>query len=300
MNKMVKRLLLFTVSVPAIVLIVLKLDHCNQLAINILVVIFSALGAVELSELIAPKKLIIGKAEAAALGAAAPAAMTLTVSFGLGFNGLLVPAVIAGAVSWLLASRIFSSGEKLENAINRIAAGFAVLLYPGILMAWIVRMGNWENAKYLILTFFCLVFAGDSAAWAAGKLFGRRNRGVIPASPKKSAAGFIAGIAAPMLIGTGAALYWPLMFEPRFAAALAELPAPLLAQAAGPVAGAVLGLLTAVAAALGDLGESVIKRSSGLKESGNIIPGRGGVLDSVDSLSLAAPVFYLAFRLLFN
>ena len=285
MKKMVQRLLLFIIGLPVIVGIVLLLPYYNHLAVNVLTVIFSALGAAELSVLLESKKLSISKTEAAVLGAMSPAAMTLVISFG--FTGMVVPAIMAGAVSWLLISRILSRGDALENAVNRLAAGFTVLLYPGILMAWLVGMGNWENSRFIILTFLCLVFSGDSAAWATGKLFGMGNQGIIPTSPKKSVAGFIGGISAPILVGMGATLLWAGVFVPQHGALIA------------PLAGAILGLLTGIAAALGDLSESTIKRSSGLKESGSIIPGRGGVLDSIDSISFAAPVFYLAFRLLF-
>ena len=285
MKKMAKRLLLFSLGLPIIVAIIILLPHYNHLVINVLVVVFSALGAAEMTVLLAPKKLTISIPEAAILGASIPAAMTLVVSFG--FVDMLVPGIITTAVSWLLISRIISTGTVLENTINHLASGFTVLLYPGILMAWIIGMGNWENSSYIILTFFCMVFAGDSAAWAAGKMFGKNNRGLFPASPKKSIAGFIGGLIAPTLIGMGAVFQWPQAFMPdeRF---FSTLPA-----------GCILGLLTGIAAALGDLGESTIKRSSGIKESGSIIPGRGGVLDSIDSVSFAAPIFYLFFRFLF-
>jgi phosphatidate cytidylyltransferase len=63
--------------------------------------------------------------------------------------------------------------------------------------------------------------------------------------------------------------------------------------------GALVSLLTGIAATAGDLAESAIKRSSDMDDSGNIIPGRGGVLDSIDSVAFAAPVFYLLSSLLF-
>jgi len=178
----------------------------------------------------------------------------------------------------------------LDKFLNRLAAGLAVLLYPGMLMAWLVRMSRWEkDSTVIILTFLAAVFANDSMAWLAGKLFGKGNQGVVPVSPKKSLAGFIGGTLTAVIVGLGAALLFPEIFVPEYQ----SIPGSL------PITGALLGFLTGVAATFGDLGESAIKRSSGFKDSGNIIPGRGGVLDSIDSIALAAPVFYLAFSLLF-
>ena len=61
-----------------------------------------------------------------------------------------------------------------------------------------------------------------------------------------------------------------------------------------------LGFLTATAAIVGDIIESVFKRSTGTKDSGSIIPGRGGVLDSIDSILLAAPIYYILCEFLFG
>ena len=285
---MVQRLLIFFLGIPTLIAVVVLLPHHHHLAFNVLTMLFSAVGAMEFSVLLAQKKLHIPKAGAALLGAIPVLAMILSETFG--FHGLLVPAVIAASVSLLLVSRIFSSGEALDNSLNRLVAGFATLVYPGMLMTWIVRMSHWEiYANVIILTFLCSVFAGDSAAWATGMLFGKGNQGIIPVSPNKSIAGFIGGIIAPILVGTGAAVFWPEVFTPEHT----------IFKGMAPAAGSILGLLTGIAATLGDLGESAIKRSSGLKDSGKTIPGRGGALDSIDSIALAAPVYYLAFRLLF-
>jgi phosphatidate cytidylyltransferase len=288
MKKIVQRLLIFFISIPLIVGIVVLLPHYHHLALNLLVVIFSALGAAEFSVLLTQKNLSIRKLEAAFLGALPPSVMILIVNFGYG--ELLLSAVIAAVVSWLLVSQIFSRGDVLDKFLNRLAAGLAVLLYPSMLMAWLVRMSRWEeHANVIILTFLAAVFVNDAMAWLAGKLFGKGNQGVIPVSPKKSIAGFIGGTLISIIIGLGAALLFPEIFVPKYQ----SIPGSL------PLTGALLGLLTGIAATFGDLGESAIKRSSGLKDSGNIIPGRGGVLDSIDSLALAAPVFYLAFSLFF-
>ena len=279
MSKLVQRLLIFTVAIPLIVIIVLFLDHINHLVFNILTVIFSALGAAEFSVMLSQKNIKMCRIEAAILGALPPAAMTFTVSFNI--NEFLVPAVFTAAILWLLLSRIISKDEALDSFVNRLAAGFAVLLYPGLLMVWLTGMSGWDNSSVIILTFLCIVFASDSTAWAAGMLFGKNNRGVIPASPNKSIAGFIGGIFGAIVIGACAVMFWPEAFVMQGDSIKMNL-----------LMGTILGLFTGIAAVIGDLAESAIKRSAGMKDSGNIIIGRGGVLDSIDSVIFAAPVFY--------
>jgi len=286
MKNMVQRLLVFFIGFPSIIAIVLFLPHYHHIVFNLLVTVFSCLGAAEFSSMLSQKKMSIPKKEAALFGALPPLAMILVVSFGV--SGLLLPSVFAAVVIWLLLSRTFSHGEALENFIYRFAAGLAVLVYPGMLMAWLVMISQWEkNAGIIILTFLLMVFGGDGLAWALGMAFGKGNKGLVPASPNKSIAGFIGAIIAPIIVGAVVVLILPGVFVSKYA----SIPAV--------AAGCILGLLTGIAAILGDLGESAIKRSSGIKDSGSIIPGRGGVLDSIDSVAIAAPVFCLVFRLLF-
>jgi len=288
MKNLAQRLLVFFIGFPSIVAIVLFLPHYHHLVFNLLVTVFSGLGAAEFSGMLSHKKMSIPKKEAALFGALPPLAVILVVSFGV--SSLLIPAVFAAVAVWLLLSRTFSSGGALENFIFRLAAGLAVLVYPGMLLAWIVGISQWEtHTGIIILTFLFMVFSGDGLAWALGMMFGKGNQGLVPASPNKSVAGFIGAIIAPIIVGVGAALIWPDVFVPKCASILGNR----------VVAGFIVGLLTGAAAILGDLGESAIKRSSGIKDSGSIIPGRGGVLDSIDSLAIAAPVFYLVFSLLF-
>jgi phosphatidate cytidylyltransferase len=137
----------------------------------------------------------------------------------------------------------------------------------------------------LILTFLCAVMINDAAAWFFGMLFGKKNRGIVAASPNKSAAGFIAGYAAAIGVCVGASFLSPAAFT------AARFPALL--------SGVILGLATGFAGTVGDLAESALKRSCGVKDSGALMPGRGGILDSIDSITFAAPVFYLLYNALF-
>jgi phosphatidate cytidylyltransferase len=288
MKKIMQRLLVFFIGVPFLVGVVFLLPHFHHLAISLVVLIVSVLGAVEFSVLLAQKELCISKTEAAIFGALPSLIMIVIINFNL--DDMLLSILVAAVVLWMIVTRLIFHGDKLENFINRMVAGFAVLLYPGMLMSWIVRMGQWEKISgVIIILFLTVVFCTDGAAWATGMLFGKGNQGIIPASPNKSIAGFVGGIMAAFFLGGLAAIFLPDIFVPR-ASSIFGIPF---------VAGAILGLLTGVAATLGDLGESAIKRSSGLKDSGSIIPGRGGMLDSIDSLTFAAPVFYLMFCLLF-
>ncbi|MCL2204989.1 MAG: phosphatidate cytidylyltransferase [Treponema sp.] len=284
MKKIIQRLTVFFVGFPALLTVVMLLPQFNHLVLNLVIIAFSILGAVELRNILTHKNLTISVPEAALLGGISPIAWTVVVTLGISGMNVVPGAFILGA-SWLLISGIFTSGEKLDSYIGRVAAGFAVMIYPGLFMAWVIQMAMFPDAGFVILVFFLMSLLNDAIAWATGVLFGKNNRGFVAASPNKSIAGFAGGLAASVGAGIIAVVTLPALFTS------AVLPSPL--------AGALLGLGAGAAATLGDLGESAIKRSAGVKDSGSLIMGRGGALDSIDSVALAAPVYYMLYRLLF-
>ena len=283
-----KRLLVFFLGVPAVIGLVLFLPFYRHLPLNIVVVLFSAMGAVEFSSMLERKQLYISKIEAFILGSLAPASLALTISFN--FPEWVVPLMIMTGAGWVLLFRSFSGLEKINTIINSIAAGFSVLVYPGFFMFWLVKMTAMQNSGIIILIFLLTVFGSDSTAWLSGTLFGAKNRGIIPVSPNKSIAGYIGGVIGSIIVSCGAALIVPGVFS------FYGESTPVSAMMGMTV---LLGFCTGIASALGDLAESAIKRSCGVKDSGKLMLGRGGILDSIDSIAIAAPVFYLLFDLLF-
>jgi phosphatidate cytidylyltransferase len=283
MKQFFQRLVIFFAGLPFLIAIILFLPRFNHLIFNCLVAAVSILGAMEFQNCLKQKNIYISPPEAAVLGGLGPVAAVGAVCFNLSF--LIVPGALVCGALWVLVSRVFSSGEKLDACVNRGAAGFSLLVYPGCFMAWIIPLSLLPGPEQIISVLLLMCYLNDSAAWAAGIFLGKGNRGIIPASPNKSIAGFAGGLLASVIIGIAAVCWIPGAFNsPRMP---------------GLPAGVILGLMTGAAAALGDLGESALKRSAGLKDSGFIIPGRGGVLDSIDSLAVAAPVYYILYRLLF-
>ncbi len=120
-----------------------------------------------------------------------------------------------------------------------------------------------------LLTFFC-IWAADIGAYFMGKSFGKTPLSEI--SPKKTIEGAVFGISGSVGVAVVGAHYLHL---PQF-----------------PITGVALGLLIGVAALLGDLTESMLKRDAGVKDSGQLIPGHGGILDRTDSYIFTAPLVY--------
>lgn len=286
MKPIIKRLLVFFIGLPAVAALVLFLPFYNNLALNIVVILFSAVGAVELSSMLEKKQLHITKPESFILGALAPASLALTIVFNL--PQWIIPLTLTAGALWVLSSRAFSGLEKMENVVNTIAAGITVIIYPGFFMFWLVKMTTLKN-PVLILVFLLIVFANDSAAWLAGSLLGKNNRGIIPASPNKSIAGYIGGILGSVITAVAAAFIAPDIFPVHD-----ETPVYYLV-----IKAVLLGFCSAITGSLGDLTESAIKRSCDVKDSGRLMAGRGGVLDSIDSIAFAAPVFFLLYNLFF-
>ncbi|HYF62392.1 MAG TPA: phosphatidate cytidylyltransferase, partial [Herpetosiphonaceae bacterium] len=126
------------------------------------------------------------------------------------------------------------------------------------------------GAAWIFAT-FAVTWASDTGAYFAGRAFGR-NKMSPRLSPKKTWEGFAGGTLASIGAGVGIV-------------ALLGLPV-------SPLVGVALGLIGAIGGTLGDLAESMLKRQAGVKDSGNLIPGHGGLLDRVDSLLFTAPLIY--------
>jgi len=191
--------------------------------------------------------------------------------------------LLVGGIWWIIASTLaitYPSSAKLWVKAPSLKYLFGLLtLIPffwGILMLRAVNYveNPYHGAKLVLLVCF-LVWSADSGAYFSGKRFGKHK--MAPAvSPNKTIEGLIGGAALALLVTWGGA-------------ALMDIPFTSLGGLF------VIAIITVIASVLGDLVESMFKRASGIKDSGNILPGHGGILDRIDSLTAALPVFALLY-----
>lgn len=193
-----------------------------------------------------------------------------------------VTLLLLGTVSLVAAVMV----ARVEQAIFSVSATVFGALYTGGTLAFVILMrrlpetqgdlpGNHIEGLMLVLLPLLVTWAGDTAAYFVGKSFGRRR--LAPrTSPGKTVEGGIAGLAGAMM--TGLCLGFFLDDNTNF---------PIT-----PAAGAVIGLLLGAAGQLGDLAESRFKREAGVKDSGRLLLGHGGVLDRFDALFFAIPLAY--------
>jgi phosphatidate cytidylyltransferase len=176
--------------------------------------------------------------------------------------------LVGGVVPWL--ARGMEPRQWFQPAWLIFIQGIAYVSLPlGVLGRWRLQ-GTFAE----LLWFFVIVWAGDIAAYFVGLLFGRHK--LAPhVSPGKSWEGAAAGLGAGGIAG--------LLAAPTFGLAGSG--------------GLALGIVTSVAAQIGDLFESALKRRAGVKDSGVLLPGHGGVLDRFDAVLFAAPVAYFALKM---
>lgn len=174
------------------------------------------------------------------------------------------------ALAWVFNPGL-GSGPGLLPSLGKGLAGFLTLI-PAWLSLWVTH-GSFPKGPLLVLCLFAIVWAADSGAFFAGSRWGRRQlAGRV--SPGKTWEGVIGGLAAAGIVGllAGWLMGWSGLHLFQF----------------------VLICLVAVSfSVVGDLTESLLKRHRGLKDSGHLLPGHGGILDRIDSLTAAAPVFLL-------
>ncbi len=278
LKKIIERLIVFTIGLPLVLSSVYFFPQYHFLLLHIEIFIFTAIGIFELHRLMSRKMAVYPLPLALLIGLSIPFISYLNNLKIFSRTGFVFSLTIAIFLIFII--EIISSFSKpLTNSIQRISSACLIIFYPGFLFSFVSNMTRWEYPSEALSIFLLMVFGCDSAAWLFGMLFGKNSRGFIPASPKKSIAGFIGGIAASMAAGALACTVFPDAFAGNWNGCL------------------VLGFATAIAAICGDLVESILKRSADVKDSGSVILGRGGVLDSIDSIILSAPVFYVFYLL---
>jgi phosphatidate cytidylyltransferase len=270
---LLKRILLFLVGIPLLYAAVVFLPYYNHIGFNLLAILFSLIGAFELEYMFGIRGLPFFKGIAPLSGFLLPLA-AYADSLRL-FPIPVTELVLILLVSFTLGREVFARSEAdFPSILSRMGQSALSILYPGYLISFAVKLTSLAHAEATIFVFLVLIFSNDTLAYIAGMLFGKGSRGICPVSPKKSASGFIGGFIGSLAASAAAFLLVPEVFGGS----------AVCAGAAGIAAG--------FSAIVGDLIESAMKRSAGIKDSGSIMLGRGGVLDSIDSILYSAPLFY--------
>ncbi|MDX1525223.1 MAG: phosphatidate cytidylyltransferase [Pseudidiomarina maritima] len=194
--------------------------------------------------------------------------------------------IVLGCAWWVLALVLVLNYPRSRRVWSRTRSIVGVFGWLTLVPAWAgmlaIRSLNYAEQPlfggFAVLFVLLLVWAADVGAYFAGVRYGRNK--LMPAvSPGKTMEGLLGGITLAFVVMMVVA-HW------------LKVPAE---QFAGYY---LAGLVTVVASVFGDLNESMFKRCAGVKDSGSLLPGHGGILDRIDSLTAALPVFALAYLLL--
>jgi phosphatidate cytidylyltransferase len=285
------RLGVFFLGIPGLVLSAFLFPQAGLPVFAAIAIGASALGAQETARLF-PRRQFSYRGNlvvTAILGAAVPAAGYLAY---LVPNTPPPPFVVMGTIMLLMALimaiQVFRDHDgDYAGIMPTVTTYLFVLVYPGLFVWHALRLVALPNPSFLIVLFLLATYLNDSSAWLFGRLLGKRTArpGAPPPvaiSPNKSIAGFVGGFFASPLVIIVAGIFFPEI-----------LPGPVISRL-------LFGMVIGAATITGDLVESAFKRSAAIKDSGQLIPGRGGLLDSIDSSLFAAPFFYYGYVLVFT
>jgi phosphatidate cytidylyltransferase len=190
------------------------------------------------------------------------------------FQMLALPLVLLFLITYLVSSLFWKSPMAVAS-IGTAIFGMCYVVVPFFLLVLIQAMGEEGVGWKLLFMLFIIIWTNDTFAYLTGRIFGKTKL-MERISPKKTWEGTVGGVLFAITVGVLLGVFW--IEENGWYWAL-------------------LAGLLATAAITGDLFESMLKRTAGIKDSGNIMPGHGGVLDRFDAVLFGAPVFF-AVRLL--
>ncbi|HMF90632.1 MAG TPA: phosphatidate cytidylyltransferase, partial [Candidatus Angelobacter sp.] len=195
------------------------------------------------------------------------------------------------------------SFRDLRQTLPTAAISYMGFLYIGVTLGAISWAGHYEAGRMLVFVFLLVVWSGDIFAYYVGRAIGRHKL-AEHISPKKTWEGAIASTVGAVIVSV--VLFHYLHYIGNLLVKLDSLPSRSVMHEDAPFLAppwwmaAVFGLCVNVAAQLGDLVESAIKRGAGVKDSGTLLPGHGGILDRIDATIFAAPVLWFFGPLLYK
>jgi phosphatidate cytidylyltransferase len=278
MSNILQRLLLFFLGIPLVVGVIVFLPQFDHGAAVALILVFMVGCSLELCRFFQAKGIVASPAAFVLLGAGIPAGAYFGELLGgrSEMTGAFLGIILAAGTCLIavLAKFAFVKAESIPEVLPQANALAFAAAYPGLFGAFVVLIASEpRRATESLLCFCILAFSNDSLAWLVGMTLGKR-RGIVAVSPNKSLAGFIGGMVGSIGMAFACAALFP-----------KELVAPWWAIL-------LFGAAVGAAVIVGDLFESALKRSAAIKDSGSAVPGRGGFLDTFDSLLFAAPLYY--------
>lgn len=280
MSKTSERLVTFFIGIPVIVGCA-AISWCNHILLHFAIIATTTLSAYELSGILSKKMGTQPRWLVVLLSDLIPVVTGLQAVFG--FSNELVQLSLLFVLIVVFAMEIWGydrTTRSFEKSSQKICSSVTIIVYSGYFMSFISRISNLPETSALVSMFLLLIFGCDSCAWLFGITMGKNNRGYLIASPNKSIMGFIGGYVGSFIALAISFFCFPVLEDITFWKVV------------------ILSVSISTTAILGDLVESVIKRASNTKDSGSLIPGRGGLLDSADSIIFSAPVYYFLIKLL--
>ena len=216
-----------------------------------------------------------------------PGATDLLSASGFAYLGLCA-AVLAPFLFLSIAMR----GPQIRAGFPAAMVSTFAFVYVALPMASLVQLREQWRGAFLLLYLLLVVWAGDIFAYFVGKAVGR-HRMSPRVSPKKTWEGAVASVAASVAVGILIFHYaQPISTALMRAHLIRQSSEGIFVEPASLVPIIALSVALNIAAQLGDLVESLIKRGAGVKDSGAILPGHGGMFDRIDALLFAAPVLW--------
>jgi phosphatidate cytidylyltransferase len=275
-SKLAKRVVAGAVLIPVVLLITYR----GGLLFAGFAALLAALGSSEFASMASARGFRVSKL------LVVPASGLVALAF---YFGTVGTAAIVMTVVALLAMMERLARIDVQEYVLSVSLSVTAVAYTGWLLGFFILLrefpvhtlrpeiaGSGDIGRALVYLVLVLAWSNDSGAYFVGSAIGRRKL-MARVSPSKTVEGALGGMAACV----AAALISRATFAPFLGVWQAVL----------------AGLLVGAACVVGDLAESMLKRSTGVKDSSNLIPGHGGLLDRFDSLLFAGPVFYLFARL---
>lgn len=208
-------------------------------------------------------------------------------------------AVVAAMIAPFLFLALAMRAKELTSGFAAAMVSSFAVAYIAVPMASLVQLREQWRGAFFLLFLLLLVWAGDIFAYFIGKTFGR-HRMSPRVSPKKTWEGAAASIVASVAVGVAMFNNAPAISSALMRLHLIEQKDGIFTTPSSLMSIIVLSIVLNVAAQFGDLVESLIKRGAGMKDSGAILPGHGGMLDRIDALLFPVPMLwcYMAWRVM--